>query len=186
MSQREHEGDRTDAEHAWQSPSSPTSRPPTALRSPSTQPPSRRDGLSSSPTEVFRKNSDTLHSLAATALGALRDGRVGDASELWSKVALRLAAQIDAEERFILPVFRFVDPLCAGRVLVCQRQQRRLADESSRLLHARGSSREQIEAAMRALLHHNAIERAAMLRWADRHLDKATQTLLSKRVADAQ
>jgi hypothetical protein len=124
-------------------------------------------------------------SMGESALAALRAGDLSHATSLWGTAEMRLGMQLDAVECLIVPVFRFVDPLCAHRIIHDNRRVRELAAECAHLFASAKPDAAAIFQALQALRTHSASERASMYRWADRHLDNSTRGVLWTRLVGA-
>jgi hypothetical protein len=128
------------------------------------------------------RSHDYLHALFIRLLTAMQD-ESPDVRALWDELDHGLLSHMDAEERFVLPVFAHVD-----------------RDEALALIREHGLIREQLlelgvavdlhyirfersQEFIEMLRHHAGREENVMYHWASNHLDRTAVAAIKARVA---
>ncbi|MFT3698624.1 MAG: hemerythrin domain-containing protein [Kofleriaceae bacterium] len=131
-----------------------------------------------SPLYLYMVRSHTyLRELLAQVIAAMEANERTNVDELWTKLDHGLLTHMEAEERFVLPVFAHVDPSEARELL---REHGLLREELLELgiavdLHCVRCDRSRDFADI--LMRHAAREEALLYRWAEQHLQP---TLIDK------
>lgn len=126
---------------------------------------------STSPLYVYMVRSHTyLRELLAQIIAAMDANEREQVDELWTKLDHGLLAHMEAEERYVLPVFAHIDPTEARELL---REHGALREELLELgiavdLHCARCERSRDFADL--LMRHAGREEALLYRWADQHL----------------
>lgn len=157
----------------------------TSHEPPMAPPPSSRRATTPPPSDLLTNAHEKALLAAESAVVALRSGDVAHATSTWGTAEMRLCTQLEAVERLILPVFRFVDPLAAHRILHSHARLRGISAECAQVFAKPKPNADEAASAVHALRSHGTGEGHSMYRWADRHLDNITRGLLWTRLVGA-
>jgi hypothetical protein len=135
---------------------------------------------------AFQLDHRRLDALFEDLLNRMHVNDVAAAREAWTAFDAGLTGHLEAEERFMIPIFQRHDPVEAAAILAEHAKIRSLVAELGMMLDIHALREDTVAELVSFLRAHAAREEAALYRWADTDLPHAPKVSLVERLDEAR